>query len=149
MYEVFHRKIPIEILFQPIFLCRGRATVNGRVNGAIVFVRTATKYGSFRDTQPAGSEYLLSVTYHIFPHDVEPKYGTLTILTGFCSRVSSRRSVVGAYVCDSYTCLILISRRQSVCCCPPPYFNSNKFMSHERFDDMKFEFVLLLFNTSI
>lgn len=48
------------------FFCRGRATVNGRVKGAIVLGRIATKYGSFRDTPPAGSEYLPFVQLNIY-----------------------------------------------------------------------------------
>lgn len=46
------------------FYCRGRAIVNGRENAAIVFGRTATKYGCFRDTLRAGSEYC---TPHFVP----------------------------------------------------------------------------------
>ena len=41
-----------------LFFRRGHATVNERENGAIVFGRTATKYGCFRDTPPVGSKYL-------------------------------------------------------------------------------------------
>lgn len=51
------------------FLCRGRVTVSGRENAAIVFGLTATKYGSFRDTLPAGSEYpFVHLTYFKIPH---------------------------------------------------------------------------------
>lgn len=55
--------------FMLAFLCRGRVTVSGRENVAIVFGLTATKYGSFRDTLPAGSEYpFVPLTYFKIPH---------------------------------------------------------------------------------